>query len=319
MSFLKENKGLAAYLFIAVAATIALVVLLFLSLGEFKEVSDKYESARKELSHLQSGKPYPNQENLAALKAQKTELEEELTKFRTELSSMEFSAEEMSPSQFQDYLRLKVTEIVDLAAKNNVLIAIPEDQFYLGFARYRSELPRQGAVPLLARQLAATEYILKEMIESRVAELRAFSRKEFPEESRDVPASEESVLMTRDSFDIEVFTDAGNFRQWMNKIAQAPKFLVVRSVVIENEKLTGPERISASAVLPVAPVIDPALQPLPEDGALPTDVAAPVAPKYEFVVGKEKLKVSLRIEAIDFTVPATAETSETAGAEKAQK
>ena len=143
--------------------------------------------------------------------------------------------------------------------------------------------------------------------------------------SRNEPAT---AALARQPFDVAFVAQEAKFHSFVNAVVTAKtQFLIPKSVTVKNEKLEGPSRhdltagTSAPPPPPVSPPPDPIAPPVvppnpanPNAAAVPADpnappaapvVAAPAAPAAprKYIVGDEKLQISMRIEVVDFPEP----------------
>ena len=188
---------------------------------------------------------------------------------------------------------------------------LPE-KFYLGFDRYQTEPPEEAAAVPLGHQLKAIEWVIMQLIEKRAFELRSLTREELPTERGAKGAKQETAdaskpgkgskpLVLKNAFEVVVLIEQNAFANLLNTIVspQAPQFYVPRLVTVKNEKEKGPPKVAGGS--PSAP---PAINP---DGTPVATAAAPAAatPVSSYIVGEEKIEVTLRLEIVDFTETAS--------------
>lgn len=322
MNWFKENKFLGVLLVILVLGVGAFGYLIFSARGKLAEATDAYESLANERSRLHNLKPYPSPENVKELTAQKEQATAKITELHKALAAAELPVEPLSPVQFQDKLRAAVTEVTTRAGANTKL---PE-KFFLGFERYETTTPDAAAAPLLGRQLKALQWLVTRLIDNKVAEIGELIREPLPEEGgkekeaapvapapsgRDrggKPAKEEKLgppLVQPHGIDLTVTGDQSALRTVLNDIVGSKdQFFIPRLVSFKNEKDRPPQRADAAA--PVA-AADPNAAPA-DPGAAPAPAAptlTPVAPPTTYIVGLEKVSMTLRLEMVDFAEPAT--------------
>jgi hypothetical protein len=153
--------------------------------------------------------------------------------------------------------------------------------------------------------------------------------------------NEPAESVTRHAFDIGFVALEAKFHSFENAIVTTKtQFLIPRSVTVTNEEQQGPSRIDPTAgisqpsppiaaITPVVPgVADPAVTPpgtipplVTQPGVTPPTVAQPGAAQptptpaqplaaalpppvpRKYIVGDEKLQVSMKIEIVDFPAP----------------
>lgn len=294
MNWVKENKFVAGFLVVILAALGGMSFLLFNAFGAFSAVSEKYDQQTQELRRLQMLKPYPEASNLEKFKAERDAYLTAATDLQSGLAKMEFSLEAVTPEQFQDRLRDAVSLALKQAEEAQVKLPEKAEKFYLGFEQYQATPPRSEAAALLGRQLKAIEFLAGRLIALKAETLPIIKRAPLPEESlkdaRSGPVSpKHSVSFSRVELTFKI--EQSRFRRFLNEISSnSSQFFIVRSLVIKNEKDKGPSRGSD---IP-ASVVDPA------------NVLGTEGKKLgmEFVLGTEKLDVSMQIDIADFSEPA---------------
>jgi hypothetical protein len=260
------------------------------------------------LQQLQNRTPFPSDENNQAYARLTAEYRAEYDKLLARVTKMQKPLESITPQTFQDRLRSYVTEVLTAAKENGV--AIDESTFYLGFDKYRDNLPSNEAASVLARELDAIRLVVDRLVSFKVAKINGIKRQPLPEEGGSQPeptppvghpgrpVPETPKILSANSFDISFDSDQGRLRQALNAIVTADLFLVIRNLNIQNSQLEGPKR--------VADAVEGATPP-PSDEAIPDPNAAPATPlaSMRLLVGRETLTTILRIEMITLTPPAS--------------
>lgn len=276
MNWFRENKLLAVFLGFVVVGSAALIYFLLQAVGHFNEVDDDYKTQVAQLNRLQTMVPYPNQQNLNKYKEQKTTLSAAITNLQQQLSKLQFPLEPMTPETFQDKLRTSVNAVSVRAGE--VKANLPKE-FALGFDRYLTETPNKEAAAALGRQLKSIEFIVNELLDSKVDAITAIARAPLPEESGQ---KQPKSLVTKYPFEISIVADQGRFRKMLNDIVSTTKqFYIVRLIQIKNQKDKSPSKASAN----------------PSAAATP---AKEGNSRLSFIFGTEKLNVVLRFEMVDF-------------------
>ena len=276
MNWIRENKFLSVFFgFVAVAAG-ALIFLIVQALGQYGDVDAAYKSQVTKLNNLQHQVPYPNSENLETYKAQKTTLNDEVSKVQQNLGKYQFPVEDMTPEQFQDRLRASVNAINDKAKQLGTKGVLPA-KFALGFERYLTEPPNRDAAPLLGQELQAVEFIVNELLDRKIDSIvKDIDRAPLPEENNQKPPKD---LVLRHPIVVTFVSEQGRFRTMLNDIISSTKqFYIVSLIQVKNQKPVSPARASASA----APA------PSANQGRL------------TFIFGAEKVEVTMKIEIVDF-------------------
>jgi hypothetical protein len=274
-----------------------LTVLLVSSYGSYSEVSSQYDTQAAELARLQALQPFPNQANLDATQQRKDEYQAKLNDLLKSLSERTVEpVDNVSPNGFQDMLRDTVSRLTEAARERGV--TLPEN-FYLGFDAYQSGLPRGEAAAPLARQLKAVEFIVGQLIDKSVTEIKAIERPPLPEEGGASASRETSKRGTQQEperpsvveksiVNVSFRTQPSQLRRVMNALSDAQTLVIVRTLQVKNDKPVSPSRSE-----------DPFSAPV--DALSPDGSAAPVENRMSLVFGDEKLDVSLRVEIVNFS------------------
>jgi hypothetical protein len=300
MNWIKENKFLSGFLAVMLVGIGTLGGFLYLSCQNFREVSDNFKKQADELHRLQALTPYPDEDNVKKMRAQKDAYVANIVKLQQELAGTRIPVVPMRPEEFQDNLKQSVNAVIGNAKDAGV--KLPE-KFYLGFDIYQTTLPKSEAAPLLGQQLKAIEIVAGLLIGCKVDAIGAINRASLPEETvaaaKPAAGSQKNPLVVKSPLTVTFTADQNKVRKFLNELAgNRSQFFILRGLTVKNEKEKGPARTDSTQ-----PAIASA-QPVPDviGGGL---AAAPAAPKYTFIVGNEKLTVEAKIEIVDFASPAT--------------
>ena len=294
MRWINDNPFFAGLAAVTVAGVGALIFLVLQAQAGYQQTSESYVQAVQKLHGLQNRTPFPSQENFAKIKALADGYKSELKALREQLGKMEFPLNpDIKPQQFQDDLRTTVNQTAEKATAAGV--TLPKD-FYLGFGQYANSLPSERAAPALDRQLAIINQVVLRLIDFKVQSLDNLDRRLLPEEaalSQEKTAKKQEVL-ERYPFDLAFTAEQAKFRVAFNSLLGADQFLIIRALGIQNTTMAGPliaqpEKNSAG----VASLSVPA-------------AAAPAAGELNVILGQELVKVTMRIEILDFAEPAEA-------------
>lgn len=303
MNFLQENKFLSYFILSSVVVLGALGYLLSNSMARYNEISQNYTAAVGKLHTLQNRVPFPNDENLTKTQEQIQNYKDLVQNLAREAQALELPLEsDITPQAFQDRLRQVVSEVENRAKEKNVIL--PKD-FYLGFDPYRTTLPSEVASAPLARQLQAIRSLVDKLIDLKVESIETLVRVPLPEEQgaflANAQEDKKEPVVKKYPFDISFRTEQGRFRLGLNSLLNSEQFFVLRSINVMNSNTEGPKRQVASELgtAPATPspifgnagLGDAAGQNKPEKSAL------------DVIVGRETLKVTLRVEMIDFNIP----------------
>ncbi len=320
MTWIKSNKALAGFFAVATLLTGLLAFLVFRANEKYEADLNNYTSLLGQLNGLQRQSPYPDEVTLKALRAQKREHKESIAELQRRLSAMELPLDPLTEVQFQDALRDTVQRVSAKAAASGM--KLPE-KFYMGFDEYQGAPPRREAAPALGRELKAIESIILQLAESGVACLTKLDRAPLPDEAsklKSAPSATEQSggkggrgkgrgqLAAKAPFEVSFISTQSSFRAAFNNIVSSrEQFFIPRSVQIRNEKDKGPLKVDAlstagfpaggtpGASRPEVALGSPAFAQPADQGAAS---ASPTELRY--IVGDEKIEVTLLLELVDF-------------------
>jgi hypothetical protein len=295
MDWFKNNPFLGG---LALATASSTAVMIYFTLGAQQELSaqkEEFMTLSGRLSSIQSGKPFPNQANLDAGKAEL----DQAKKILSEISSKVREQSEplnaaLSPQQFQDALNARVAAISKTATDNGV--TLPES-FYLGFDQYRSQPPAPSAAPQLGQQLESIAEAVSLLLQNKVRAIDAVTRPPLPIEGAATPEeTSDHAQIFLVPFDVEFTTDQANFRQSLDALIKAEPILFIRAVQVVNSAPKSPLKS------------DSPVDPAPASGVESGDPSEQVPAKASIPVifGQEQLSVKLRLSSI--STPASKKT-----------
>jgi hypothetical protein len=339
---LTEHRNLLIASLSAILAAGGSGYFLYQSLAANNSALEELQSISLSLSKIQSVTPSPTKENLDDLNHQKAEATKCLDDLKDRLKALDLPTESLKPPEFQKVLNEKSQSIAKLAEVNGVIL--PQN-FYFNFNNYTKTVPKEEATPKLGRQLHVAELLCRLLIQTSPSEVKFFERSELElekdpasqkeeapqkekEKGRDKPkdsqkekakAQESSKPIFESSFfRLQFVTRPGPLREFLNALASEKScLLVTRNLKIENQNQKGPpkrspEEIAAAAALASNPGLNPLAQPAPPN---PLDALAPASATgtpgsaselSQFIVGDEKIEVSMRVEFVSFLEEAAA-------------
>jgi hypothetical protein len=332
MNWIRENKFLTGFLAVMIVALAALGYLLWSGYSAYDEVSTKFDAQAKEYNRLRTLQPYPNGVNLAKFDEQKKQIVAAVEALRTELASLAIPLEPMEPQEFQNKLNAAVLAIREKAAKSNPPIHLPSEKFYLGLDEYQTTLPRdKAAAAALWRQLRAIEIVMNQLLDAKVQDITSLKRPKLAEESSPSAAPPPkgargaqpatAPLVTKQPIELAFVAEQPSVPRLLNGLTSTKKqFFIIRLLQIRNQAEKGPPRAGATpegtpapeaapaapATEPAAPGAPPAAPAAPAEAAppaAPATVPAPAAvgePRSKYVLGTEKVIVTMRVEIVDF-------------------
>jgi len=300
MTWIRNNRFLAVFFACMGIGVLALGYLLYSAYSSYSDISDSYDKQATELVRLQSLTPYPDNGSLKKLQAQKAVYAQDVADLQTTLAAWNRRLQPIVPQQFQEELKQSAANFVNNAAQTG--LKLPDD-FYLGFDDYRDAPPNPDAASPLERELKGAEILLNELLESRATSIVSFTRIPLDEEQATPEAPSPAKLPSPVSyypFDLKFTSGQSQFRRFMNTVVrEKQQFFVIRSIEVMNSNLKGPHRIGEN------PEAAGSL-PLPDGPAgASSQGPAGVTNSIQFILGKEFVTVSMRIEIVEFAVPAS--------------
>lgn len=298
MNWFKDNPFIAGIIAISVVISGVLGYLIFESVSSYSLASEDYTAAVAKLHSLQNKVPFPNDANLKAIQAGQEDHAERIKNLRFQLAKMEVPLDEkVTPQQFQDGLRTAVNDLRIKAEANGVKLPA---NFYFGFDQYQSQVPTERAAPYLHREFLVIQSIITRLVDFKVASIDAVNRPPLPQETpvAGAPAAAQKKpdpadpVLLRFPFDISFSAEQGKFRVAFNSLLGWEQFLIVRSLEIQNSSPLAPAKKSAEAA--AAP------NPFATNGGGPDKEQK----NLQVILGRELLKVTLRLEMLDFIEPA---------------
>jgi hypothetical protein len=334
MNWIKENKFLFGLLVVVMLGVIGGGVMLYFAYSHYDEVSQNFDKEAREYNRLRTLKPYPDQKNLAEMNNQKDAYAASIASLRDTLAGLVIKPEPIKTQEFQDRLNKAVAAVRTRAAKSSPPVKLSDkekpEKFYLGFDHYQNELPRDDvAAAALNRELKAIEMIVETLIDAKIDTLTTFRRADLPEEKGSAPAPQQQAnknkpntigaqqpLVVKRTLDLAFVADQNSFRSVLNKLTSSKKqFFITRLVQIRNTAEKAPVRApaAADAPAPAAPAPDaaaPAAPAAPDAPATPAPALvpapeAPAASASKYIVGEEKVSVTMKLEIVDFPVKPT--------------
>lgn len=278
--------------------------------SNFDALTETYTAQSAKYNNLRKQPLALTEENLNRLQGQTTVVTDTAVALQQKLAKHSFPLEPATPEQFQDRLRVAVSEVLQKAQLSGV--NLPEN-FYLGFNQYQNQPPRTEASAPLLRQLKTIQLATEILIEARVSSIAAITRTPLPEEGAPAAAAPRPAtakkpttpatpaappLVVKYPFDIQFIAEQGNVRKALNDLAKNDKqFLIIRPLNIQNEQEKPTPRQAVNA-LPSPTPTDTHEAPLPTQGDGPAQ-----SRQLQYIVGTEKINVLLRLEMTVFDNP----------------
>ncbi len=310
MSWITQNKFLTGFGAVMLVGVGTLGYLTYDASDAYDKAKSEYESAVGELHRLEGLAPFPNDEHLKKFIAQKDELKARIRVLQMSLAATQLKADSISPTAFQDKLKEAVARVSGKVAEAKV--KLPE-KFYLGFAEYQSEPPKDAIAPFAFRELRSIEMLMNMLIDAKEVTLSELTRSALKGERdpKAAPKVEEKPnakdksgdgegkmkLVHKDSITLKFTTSQDRFNKILNQIVSSKEqFFIPRVVTVLNEKQEPPAKSLAAAPAP-APVLQPdgTTAPAPDGEIRPSQL--------EYIFGTERLDVTLELDLVDFAEP----------------
>ncbi len=316
MSWIKENKFLAALGGVTVVGAILLYLVGSQATSKYDSAMADYAAASDEAQQFEKLPLYPNEANRDAKRKAIEDYKVSLQSLQTAFQPFRTpEIANVSGQEFTNKLLASNAETRAAFEENNV--KIPE-VYFGGFSKYQSNLASEGSTGILGYQLDSIKDLMLSLAKAKVTELKNLYREELPEESG--KKFEPGNKVAR-AFPVEI-TFVGterSVREFMSSITKLDKqYVVIRTLRITNEKLDAPKVSDAQFDKPAA-AKNPAADIFgggfvlpgdePAEGAAPAEVkpAPAVVPKaaesgriLSQVLGNEQLQVFLRLDVLQF-------------------
>jgi len=291
---LGQNKFLIGLGAVLLIVFIGLGWMVIQSSSAFDDAATRYQAQVAELDRLQKLPLYPEASNLKVLEDQKKVAADSAVTLHQQLVPMAFPLEPLTPEQFQDQLTATVKRLMDKATQAGVTLS---DKQYLGFAEYRTATPKPEAATALGRQLKCIDLAVDTLIEKKVSSIDKITRPPLPEEldtpqaavapkgGKAVPAKQE--LVTKFPFDIQFIAEQKAFQGALNDLSKATgQFFIIQPLSIKSQGEKAPKKADSGSDRAAAIAAGAGGTPSPE--------------KMKYVLGAEKLNVTLRFDSVVF-------------------
>lgn len=309
-TWLDENRLPAVTLLVFLIVGGALGWFVYGAWENYATALNERDAATSTLNQLLNQNPPPSDQNVITLSkavdAERASLNALLSKLVTyripSFAKLDDAKPQDAPRLFQDALRAEVTKQRTAADASGVRYS---PTFYLGLEEFENRLPQASEIDSLSRQLTVSSWIAQKIFSHRELVLLEFARQNLspspakstqqpskkPNESSKQAAKPWSSLGT---LKVTLECDQGSLREVLNAISQAPYFLIIDSLQLQNTAKSAPRRDSAGTNNLDAPAAS--------DGN--TDAIR----RLHLVVGKERVYASFKITMIDFPATLTAVT-----------
>ena len=255
MSWIQENKFTAALAGVTLVGSAALITLAMGKGDDFKAAQAELKSALSEERSLQEGVPYPNAENLVAIKSNVNDFARTSNALQRQFMAYKPEADEVkdfAPDQFSDKVRGYRNRLDKAFKASNV--ELPEGCLY-GFEAYLRLFPRPAATGELSYQMQALEVLFSDLAKQKPEALINVVRPAIAVESKPQPGKGKGRRNTvkKDGKLYEVYPIELSFRstekqltQFLEAIANNKKYyFAVNTMRVQNERLMPPNSSDA--------------------------------------------------------------------------
>jgi hypothetical protein len=286
--------------------------------GELQTAHDEAVAAASDFDKYSKKEIYlPNKSNLTTLQNNiriMTAQLDPLVANRLQSSKNNLSSiQQLDSVAWKHSLDDVVSQLNAAAAKHG--IAVPPN-FYYGFSRYLTTNPNEDSTTVLQRQQLAIQTISQILIDAPVRGIKSVERTyeedpQVPGANALAPSKGSSQLAghsvdapggvyTAYPFEFEFDSDTESLRTVVNQLQQSAYVFVIRSVMVQNQKLDSPKTTQLDQLVgnnnqpPTTSIIN----------SSPGAVAAapPPAPTVglQYLFGDEALHVRMRVDLIDW-------------------
>ncbi len=179
MTWFKENKFLGGLIAITILLAGLLLAFGISQKGKKEELLAEIEQTKLDLTKKRKMDPFPNpenvrqkKENLKELIASATELQESL------LAYAPAAIDDIPVAEFSSRFEKTEKAIRELYGEKIFL----DEDFHMGFERYKVETPNSKATGILNYQLEAFDWLFRELAAAGISEVSNFVRAELPPE-----------------------------------------------------------------------------------------------------------------------------------------
>lgn len=319
MNFIKKHSLILSITTAFLALLAGTLFLLDRKIHKQEAVSEDLEQKVKARNDLWNRKPFPSEENINLIRKNTEEIKNAVKDALKILSQGSLSFERITGSRAKADLLEGRRRMADVLSQKNIKFP---NKFQFGFDRYDVRPPDDQDTPLIQKQLKIIEELIKLIGDSGFTEVTAIRRVEFegtqiktttppvlgplistPDKFEYVDNS--SYIYSMMPFELEVWGDMAALRDFLNVIAHSQYIFLPKIIKIDNEKkeaITGRESTTqsnskkSSAKTSVTPR---------SNNVAPASTVTNELPKVDpatlpFVMGDERIKMSIRIEWIEF-------------------
>lgn len=250
MSWITENKFIAALGGGTLVGAILIYVVGSQGAGRYAEAKEQYEAAAGEAAGYERAPLYPKPENRDGKR-------KAIEEYRQSLDALQAEFQRFRPEEIKNISPQEFTSRL-LAANNEVRKALEDagvmvpDAFFLGFERYKTSLASTNTTGLLDYQLAAIKNVMLSLAKAKPSELRNLHRPILPEEEGQAYTPAASDVARPFPLELTFTGPEKAAREFISSlVAPNNHFIVIRSLRVSNEKKDPPRAADAKFDKPV--------------------------------------------------------------------
>lgn len=244
MSWIKDNKFIAALGGGTLAGAILLFIAGFHGLNKYEKTKEEFEATSTEASGFEKLALYPKAENHDGKR-------KSLDDYRLAVGSIQAAFEPFRPKEIKNITPQEFTTLL-LAANSEIRKAFEDggttvpEPFFVGFERYKTSLAPGNTTGILDYQLAAIKNLMLELAKAKPAALRNLYRPNLPEEDGQAFTPAATAVARAFPLEITFIGHEESARQFLSAIAKPENhYAVVRSIRITNDKKDPPRAADA--------------------------------------------------------------------------
>jgi len=312
MSWIKENKFIAALGGGTLLAALLLGFVGYQGFKHYEEAKEKFDAAAAEASEFEKLALYPKPANRDGKRKALGEYRQSVEAIQAAFAP--YCAKDIkniSPQEFTNRLLAAKTEV--RKAFEDGKTTVPE-AFFLGFERYKTSLASGNTTGILDYQLASVKKLMLALAAANPTDLKNLYRPNLPEEDGQTYTPAATDVARNFPLEITFVGSEKSARQFFSSINKLEnEYVVVRSLRMTNEKKDAPRVSDAKFDTPVSAKPPGAADAFAGGLVLPGEEAPAAKDKpaeavktadssrilYQ-VLGSEQVQVFARLEILQF-------------------
>ncbi len=324
MNWIKNNLFVSILAFVTLVICAVLFFIASKNAARYSATKEDFTSSFRQVTAAERTELYPTADNrdakAQALNQYATEIEE-LSSLYDPYRQVEMAA--IRPQELQNRLKASTDKVV--SAFRQAGSSLPGD-FFMGFERYRGNLPSTNATALLNYDLKGIENVMLNLAKSRPSEVYKIFRETIPEENGEPYVERPGEVARMFGWEIAFKSSEAAAREFISSLGSTePFYYVVRAVRIKNERDDPPKVSDATFEMPesvttvdeapaefgsgfILPGAEEEIQEAEEESTpeseedKPSDIAAPIPAEIDTtrilaqVLGSEEVIVFVRFD-----------------------